>query len=617
MLKVYDKNATDFTNNGLGPLQNAQNVKVTREINGEYTLSFSLPGDDPKWEYIQQRNKVICEGQQFRVFRYGQTIDGNINKTVDCLHVITDAAQRGEKFIPDFPDCIGFTPRAILLTAFAGTSFNVMSESEVTALGMNWVTDPTDIFECSKTYPLEIVKKVIESIKKGELYIDNYNIALVERIGKDTGLNCTLSSNLQSISADSDGENIVTRLYALGIDGMPLPSAEAPHGYIDSALGIAQFGIRADYMDFDTEDPNELLEQALWQFSPDNPKRIDIPDESYAIKLIELYKLFGNNHRVNIGDSIRIKNKRSGIEATQRIIKYIRYPFSADQSEVTLGRPAKTYMDVLKESNQTTQKYNRIVNQSGQIKASWLETLIGNLQQTVNSALKDVSLHRKGDLWEFENNSAIAIVDGILAIANERNPDGSWKFRTFGTGNGFTADEIVAGILKAIIIEGCTINGGIINVQTDVNVGNFINIGDLTAVEEKGINFYNKGTEYTRILAGNDGGMEIAALSGTGEINIFANDKIELNGFNGTLSIGKYSGGGNDSEFRGNIHFGSGTVYFDSDSFVSGLVTGTDGAHNHGITPGTRIPTCDIDGNITGSVVFVQSGSHYHWVVTE
>lgn len=477
MLRVYDRTATDFTKNGLAVLQNAQDVKITREINGEYTLSFKLPGDDPKWEYIQQRNIVWCEGQIFRIFRYGQTIEGTINKTVDCLHVIADAGQKGEKFIPDFPDCIGYTPRAILLTAFAGTSFHVMTEAEVQALGMSWVTDLTDIFECSKTYPLEIVKKVIESIGKGELYIDNYNVALVNRIGKDTGLQCTLSNNLQSIGQTCDGEGIVTRLYALGKDGMPLPSSAAPNGYIDSPQ-IAQYGICADYIDFDTDDPQELLEQALWQFSPDNPKRIDMPDESYSIKLIELYKLFGNAHKVNIGDSIKIINKRSGIETTQRIIKYTYYPYSANESEVTLGRPPKTYMDIIKESNKTNRKFNQMVNQSGEVKAEWLETLIGNLQQTVNSALKDVSLHKKGDLWEFGNNSAIAIVDGVLAIANERNPDGTWKFRTFGDGNGFTADLITAGTLRGINIHQISDDGNILMEVFKDSYGGVIKIYD-------------------------------------------------------------------------------------------------------------------------------------------
>ena len=38
-------------------------------------------------------------------------------------------------------------------------------------------------------------------------------------------------------------------------------------------------------------------------------------------------------------------------------------------------------------------------------------------------------------------------------IANEKNDDGSWDWRTFGTGEGFTADLIVTGFLSADRIQ--------------------------------------------------------------------------------------------------------------------------------------------------------------------
>lgn len=38
-------------------------------------------------------------------------------------------------------------------------------------------------------------------------------------------------------------------------------------------------------------------------------------------------------------------------------------------------------------------------------------------------------------------------------IANQRNDDGSWDWRTFGTGEGFTADLIVTGFLSADRIQ--------------------------------------------------------------------------------------------------------------------------------------------------------------------
>jgi hypothetical protein len=48
------------------------------------------------------------------------------------------------------------------------------------------------------------------------------------------------------------------------------------------------------------------------------------------------------------------------------------------------------------------------------------------------------------------------LADGF-AIANSKKSNGDWDWKTFGTADGFFADLIVAGILKAITIEGCTI----------------------------------------------------------------------------------------------------------------------------------------------------------------
>lgn len=38
-------------------------------------------------------------------------------------------------------------------------------------------------------------------------------------------------------------------------------------------------------------------------------------------------------------------------------------------------------------------------------------------------------------------------------IANGKKDDGSWNWRTFGTGEGFSADAIITGYLSADVIE--------------------------------------------------------------------------------------------------------------------------------------------------------------------
>src|SRR5690554_4530569 len=140
MLKVYKHNETNFNHNGLAILNKTTNVRISREINGDYRLSFELPEDDGKWKYLKQRNIVICEGQKFRIYKKGRQKQGTINREVECLHVISEA----NSHIPFFDAQIGKTAREIMVAAFAGTPFTVMSEMEVAALGMEWVTDLTD-----------------------------------------------------------------------------------------------------------------------------------------------------------------------------------------------------------------------------------------------------------------------------------------------------------------------------------------------------------------------------------------------------------------------------------------------------------------------------------------
>lgn len=147
------------------------------------------------------------------------------------------------------------------------------------------------------------------------------------------------------------------------------------------------------------------------------------------------------------------------------------------------------------------------------------------------------------------------------------------------------------------------------------NLSQSVNIGNPYSYDSKSINFYNIGSQYTRIRAYSGGGLELMADNA---IDIRAADTINLYTVNGSLRVGSYSGGGTDSEFSGNMHFDYGTVKFEGD--VEGLVTDefTQGNHNHGISPGTRLAIVNTSNQIVGSVVFSASGgfTHSHWVTT-
>lgn len=64
-------------------------------------------------------------------------------------------------------------------------------------------------------------------------------------------------------------------------------------------------------------------------------------------------------------------------------------------------------------------------------------------------------------------------------IANGRNDDGSWNWRTFGTGEGFTADAIITGYLSADRIEA----GSITSTKLDGSVGAMIDLSDNESIK--------------------------------------------------------------------------------------------------------------------------------------
>lgn len=65
-----------------------------------------------------------------------------------------------------------------------------------------------------------------------------------------------------------------------------------------------------------------------------------------------------------------------------------------------------------------------------------------------------------------DNSSAMTLTGNGFAIADSKNESGEWNWRTFGTGRGFTADEIVAGYLSADRIQANSISSAKLDPRT-------------------------------------------------------------------------------------------------------------------------------------------------------
>lgn len=95
------------------------------------------------------------------------------------------------------------------------------------------------------------------------------------------------------------------------------------------------------------------------------------------------------------------------------------------------------------------------ITQDGSIYMERLEGTINVLKTQLASATSSWYTDENGNLvFESANGrSAMMITGEGFMISDGKNDDGSWNWRVFGTGEGFTADAIITGYLSSDRIE--------------------------------------------------------------------------------------------------------------------------------------------------------------------
>lgn len=444
-IRIYPHNEKEFKNGGLGVIQNARDVCVSRNISGDCELTFTLHPSDEKMSLLTPENICDIQGQRYRI----KTVDDD---KITATAIYQDAAY---KHIVRIADMIGKSPYEIMCKIFENTPVRVMTVGEVAALGMEWVTDLTDFFEVSKVTPLGAMKNLTDTLEKYrhhcELYIDNYNIALVKQIGIDRGARLDTAYNAKEMKVKRDTSELITRLYPYGKEDMPIGKVNNSKNYIESE-NITTWE-REGYEEFsEIDNPTELKTAAQWLFSADNPDRVDIPKYSVTVSYAQR-----KDKEIRLGDIVTVIDRQYNITSKQRATEVKIYPFEPNKNEVTVGSPPKSIAETFKGMASTSLKYQSTVNERGEVKPSWLENLKGGYSTLVNKAIsgnekeqRKTVIHDYGDIWVNPNNpnQALALVGGVIAMANGKDSNGDWVWSAFGDWSGFTADKLTTGTLN-------------------------------------------------------------------------------------------------------------------------------------------------------------------------
>lgn len=115
--------------------------------------------------------------------------------------------------------------------------------------------------------------------------------------------------------------------------------------------------------------------------------------------------------------------------------------------------------DMIEQKN-TLYERAKAISKNGTLYADRLNGQINVLKNQIISTVSNWYTDDNGNIvFEAADGGSAMMLSGAgFMIAGSKTEDGEWNWRTFGSGEGFTADEIIAGFLSADRIEAGTIS---------------------------------------------------------------------------------------------------------------------------------------------------------------
>jgi hypothetical protein len=222
---------------------------------------------------------------------------------------------------------------------------------------------------------------------------------------------------------------------------------------------------------------------------------------SYEVEVVQGTELEELGY-FQLGDTIRVVDDMLNIEIDIRIIELEKDLVTGLNSSIVLGQPIKDlstgFNNIFNSIKKTENKVNNVIDEHGNLIAEKLTGSLNTAITQIENSTSTVTFDDRGIIThdqpiEIESIKAILITsDGIL-IANAKNVDGTWKWRTAVTADGISADEINTGTLTAINISGVTITGSTLtsdNAKAQIKLDNgVLSLLDKASTAQFNINY--------------------------------------------------------------------------------------------------------------------------------
>ena len=287
-------------------LENAYNIVVTGEINGEDTLSFMIPYRDPKRGFIDSEKKIQIVDDVYKVRTLTDTKDSEGNLATEVyaeaeFYDLTFSVRKEEhKFDAE-------TAEVSMAYAFEGTEWSVGTVNVRTK--RTWTSTEKNALSILRT---------VADLHGGDLVFDcpNRLVHLLTVYGTDSGALFAYKKNMKSIKRVVDTRSLVTRLYAIGSDGLTFADINGGKAYVEDYTYSSDIRISTlDCSSFTNPyQMKEYTEMRIAQYSK--------PNISYVLNAMDLSVLTGYEHEAwSLGDYVHVEDKDLGLSVTTRVIR--------------------------------------------------------------------------------------------------------------------------------------------------------------------------------------------------------------------------------------------------------------------------------------------------------
>lgn len=479
MIQIYNIENTNFDQNGDMSLF-PSSASVHAVLNGTWEVMLEHPKDsEDRWKYIKEGAVVKMpsfNGEQLFRITHKEKSDSGIS--ADLQPIFMDAAD--DCFLLDVRPTDKTGQQALDIMTAPNKKYT--AETDITSTGTAYYQNKNLIEAINGDDENSFVKRW-----GGEIVYDNYKAIINRHAGSDRGVEILYGKNIaeNGMKEEVDLRNVVTRIIPQAYNGYQI-DGDAP--WVDSPLidkyptvkystmKFEDVKMRADAQEDDESkgviicDTPAQLEAALrkrcqeqWEAGADKPQ-VTISVDMVMIEDTELYADVKGLVEVSLGDTVHCRNNNLDIVTDARVTE-LEWDCVNDRIlSVSLGDYQFDYI-----SNQVSIN-NRIesaIREDGSVIGAQVQGILDAVK-TQFHALRDVAQKQDVRAMLFEDLNPDSPTFGAMClgsmgfeIASKRTSDGKdWIWSTFGTGQGFFADYIIAGTMLADRIYGGTLTLG-------------------------------------------------------------------------------------------------------------------------------------------------------------